>query len=118
MKHKIIEINPVHFPHTERGRPRKGRGRPRKSRALTEKIFPGLTRGRPPSKQWWILDLYTEGYLLDTLIGEGSRPTALSEAQQFIGKKLKDALGKIKKVERVELSGPYEDKPAKDWPRT
>lgn len=100
-------FNPtIHYPTTERGRPRKGLGRPPKLKALQERIFPGLTKGRPRVQAYWKADLYaTDGYL-DSIIGQGTKQTAMAEAAGFVGKPFNTPNGKMR-IARVELNGPY-----------
>jgi len=96
--------NPIHFPKSKKGRPRK-RGRP--TTAKKHKIF---ARGRKPHVTWWVLDLYdVKDSRVNTLIGQGDKDQARHEAQNYVGK---HSAGK--KIYRVELCGPYYFKPSKD----
>lgn len=95
-------VNPQHFPKTKAGRPRK-RGRPSKAKG---KIF---SSGRKPKILYWVLDLYKQDTLLTTLIGQGTKEQASSEAKGMIGRHIKH-----KTVTKAMLSGPYYFKPSKE----
>jgi hypothetical protein len=103
---ELIQVNPkIHYPATERGRPR-GPGRPAKLKALPERIFPGLTKGRPRTPAFWKADLYAVDGFLDSILGQGTKQTAMAEAANFVGKPFNTPSGKVK-IARVELNGPY-----------
>jgi hypothetical protein len=103
---EMIQVNPkYHYPSTERGRPR-GPGRPTKLKALPERIFPGLTKGRPRTPAFWKADLYAADGFLDSILGQGTKQTAMAEAASFVGKPFNTPNGKVK-IARVELNGPY-----------
>jgi len=94
--------NPMHFPLTKRGRPRK-RGRPSKAKG---KMF---SRGRKAHIAWWILDLYRGTTLLTTAMGQGTKANATLEAKSMMGRHIRH-----KTVNKITLSGPYESKPSKE----
>lgn len=99
-------FNPtIHYPTTERGRPR-GKGSPKKLKALQERIFPGVTKGRPRTPAYWKADLYAADGFLDSILGQGTKQTAMAEAASFVGKPFNTPNGKVK-IARVELNGPY-----------
>lgn len=105
----LMASNPIHFPKTKRGRPRKARrGRPIGTYRAQRPVKHGR-RGRPENIKWWILDLYgPSGNIARTLIGPGTAHNAKAEAH---------TLSLQKGVARAELSGPYHSKPNKDTAR-
>jgi hypothetical protein len=90
--------NPLHFPKTKAGRPRK-KGRPKTVKPT--KIF---GKGPKPNIKWWLVSLYrSDGNLIKVLAGQGTKANVMIEAEK---------LSKKRGVARAELQGPYRSMPS------
>ena len=92
--------NPTHhFPRTDKGR--KGEV---KHKRLLEEVFPGMKKGRPRTPAYWKADLFSSSGFIDSIIGQGTKQSAMAEAAGFVGKSFNNT-----SIARVQLSGPYAD---------